>query len=96
MTPQVLLIRNGVNNLTNKQGWQNLLVSITKICDVDIDTTSKKPFPLLYEEIFLKSPSIKELNLTNKTRHSELRPYAKSKCILCYPKIGFYIDLIIF
>jgi len=65
MTNQVLLIGNGVNNLSNKQSWENLLTSTTKICKVSsvVDTKADKPFPLLYEEIYLKSKSITELNL---------------------------------
>lgn len=65
MKNNVLLIGNGINNLTNRENWSNLLKSMTQICKVDgnVEINSHKPFPLLYEEIYLKSTNITEILL---------------------------------
>jgi hypothetical protein len=57
MTDSVLLIGNGVNNLTNEKNWSELLKAMIKFCKVklDIEINNNKPFPLLYEEIYLNS-----------------------------------------
>lgn len=65
MNNKVLMIGNGINNLTNKESWSNLLFSMTEKCNVSgsIEINDHKPFPLLYEEIYLKSKNIDELEL---------------------------------
>ena len=65
MKKSVLLIGNGINNINNKESWENLLESITKKCKVSrtVGINSDKPFPLLYEEIYLRSNGIPELSL---------------------------------
>jgi len=65
MKNSVLLIGNGINNINNKENWADLLKSMTKICKVEnkVGINNNKPFPLLYEEIYLKSTDILELIL---------------------------------
>ena len=65
MKNSVLLIGNGINNINNKESWINLLKAISKKCKVSrkVGINNDKPFPLLYEEIYLKSNSISELSL---------------------------------
>jgi hypothetical protein len=52
-----LLVGNGINNLVPNNSWQDLLEDMVRFCEVEglINHRSTKPFPLLYEEIFLKS-----------------------------------------
>jgi len=54
---RVLLIGNDINNINNSKSWEDLLHRIVKICgnNFDIDINKAKPFPLLYEEIYLKA-----------------------------------------
>jgi hypothetical protein len=65
MTKSVLLIGNGVNNLTNEKNWSELLKAMIKFCKVkfEIEINNGKPFPLLYEEIYLNSHHRTELDL---------------------------------
>lgn len=53
---KVLLIGNDINNVTNAYSWQNLITGLVDKAglgdDMDLEN---KPFPMLYEEIFLKS-----------------------------------------
>lgn len=65
MNDNVLLVGNGINNLTNEGSWFNLLHSMIGLCKVSglVEINHDKPFPLLYEEIFLKSKKIKEIEL---------------------------------
>lgn len=51
---KVLLIGNDINNINNSTSWEELLRQIIKISGSNIELSSKKPFPLLYEEIYLK------------------------------------------
>ena len=53
----VLLVGNDINNVTNNISWQGLLKEIIDAANVQIDVGNmlKKPFPLLYEEIYLNS-----------------------------------------
>ena len=52
---EVLLIGNGINNITNGYNWKNLIKSlIKKFCNGEINY-EEKPFPLLYEEILAYS-----------------------------------------
>ncbi|MFP5039617.1 hypothetical protein [Parasediminibacterium sp. JCM 36343] len=54
-----ILVGNDVNNINNTQSWEELLKTIIKHLDINnlIDTNNlrSKPFPFLYEEIYLKS-----------------------------------------
>ncbi|GHN00600.1 hypothetical protein WSM22_20890 [Cytophagales bacterium WSM2-2] len=53
-----LLIGNDINNINNSKSWSELLKKIVKHLGVtglvDMNNLGNKPFPLLYEEIFLK------------------------------------------
>jgi len=57
MKQYALLIGNDINNLTPNNSWGDLLFQIVDFCNARslIKSFSNKPFPLLYEEIFLKS-----------------------------------------
>lgn len=54
-----LLIGNDINNINNGKSWEQLLRNIVDHLgvsqEVDLKNLSAKPFPLLYEEIFLKA-----------------------------------------
>jgi len=65
MIDDVLLIGNGVNNLTNQKNWCELLREMVKFCKgkLEIEIGNEKPFPLLYEEIYLNSLKRSELDL---------------------------------
>lgn len=63
-----LLIGNGINNLVPNNSWQDLLEEIVAFCNVQglVNHREIKPFPLFYEEIFLKSLQLsrrKEIDL---------------------------------
>lgn len=54
MAETVLLIGNGVNNITNKKSWEALLKSLYDAYydkSSSFDEIKKKPFPLVYEQI---------------------------------------------
>lgn len=61
---KVLLIGNGINNISQNYTWSNLINSlIENFCAKSQIEIPNKPFPLLYEEIFVeavKNPDIKE------------------------------------
>ncbi len=70
---KVLLIGNDINNINNSASWEDLLKKIVKINGNNINVSTKKPFPLLYEEIYLsalRSNNIKEDEL--KSRIAEI------------------------
>ncbi len=52
-----LFIGNDINNLVPGNSWSNLLEELKAFCCVDgkVIDNGNKPFPLLYEEIFLRS-----------------------------------------
>ncbi|MCT4587275.1 MAG: SIR2 family protein [Carboxylicivirga sp.] len=52
---KVLLIGNDINNINNSTSWEDLLKRIVKISGNNINVSTEKPFPLLYEEIYLKA-----------------------------------------
>jgi len=63
-----LLIGNDVNNISPGVSWAELLQKITDFCEVSDEVTihRDKPFPMLYEEIFLaaiKTKLIEEKDL---------------------------------
>ncbi|KAA2245104.1 hypothetical protein F0L74_03850 [Chitinophaga agrisoli] len=54
MQHPVLLVGNDINNISRGQSWKDLLQDILTYCGTDcVQLDDKKPFPLLYEEIFL-------------------------------------------
>lgn len=55
MQNPILLIGNDINNISKGQSWKDLLQDIVTFCLPDdcIQLDDRKPFPLLYEEIFL-------------------------------------------
>lgn len=57
MKPPVLLLGNDINNVNNNRSWEELLLEITSFLNVtgEIKNLKSKPFPLLYEEIFLRA-----------------------------------------
>jgi hypothetical protein len=54
---RALLVGNGINNIVRNNSWDDLLQDIIKFCGVDCEVrdSREKPFPMLYEEIFLQS-----------------------------------------
>lgn len=62
-----LLIGNDINNATASYSWSDLLNGLIEFAGVDnMLSLDNKPFPLLYEEIYLssaKSTKIKEIEL---------------------------------
>jgi len=77
MENKVLLIGNDINNATSNYTWENLLDDLIDYAQLTKKPSNeKKPFPLLYEEIYLNSAfkyGIKESrfkkNIASKTRH---------------------------
>jgi len=68
MKNPILLIGNDINNMSKGQSWKDLLNDIVKFCLPDgcIQLDDRKPFPLLYEEIFLtaiRQEHIREVEL---------------------------------
>ncbi|MEL7145101.1 MAG: SIR2 family protein [Bacteroidota bacterium] len=57
MAKPILLVGNGINNISNNVSWSQLLKDIIDDLGVSVDknTINSKPFPLLYEEIYIKS-----------------------------------------
>jgi SIR2-like domain len=66
---KALLIGNDINNATADYSWSNLLKDLIAFAKLrDIPNMGGKPFPLLYEEIFLNSSrqhGIREKKLKN-------------------------------
>ena len=59
---KILLIGNDINNINNSKSWKSLLKRIVSICGNKIDISDEKPFPLLYEEIYLKALKSNNIN----------------------------------
>lgn len=56
MEGKVLLIGNDINNATGSYSWSNLINGLLEFAKIDpVKHKDKKPFPLLYEEIYLHS-----------------------------------------
>lgn len=57
MKPVSLLIGNDINNATQQLSWDTLLNEIIDFCGVGemVERHKEKPFPLVYEEIFLSA-----------------------------------------
>ncbi|WP_016777208.1 SIR2 family protein [Anaerophaga thermohalophila] len=51
---KTILVGNDINNINNSTSWNNLLNEIIKTCGNNNSISKDKPFPILYEEIFLK------------------------------------------
>ncbi|MEN0054646.1 MAG: hypothetical protein AAGC65_13315 [Mucilaginibacter sp.] len=56
-----LLIGNDINNINPGKSWKQLLEDITSYCGVNHINREEKPFPLLYEEIFLSAIRTKRI-----------------------------------
>ena len=52
---KVLLIGNDINNISNSTSWEQLLKKIVNLSGNNVTVSIEKPFPLLYEEIYLKA-----------------------------------------
>ena len=57
MQRKTLLVGNDINNIVSKNSWKDLINDIVEFCNAQrlVINFENKPFPLLYEEIFLKS-----------------------------------------
>lgn len=66
---QVLLLGNGINDVTSHYKWSDLIADLINYAGLKtIRIDEKKPFPLLYEEIYLtnlKSNKLSETKLKN-------------------------------
>ena len=58
-----ILVGNGINSINNKLSWSDLLIDVIKELKVDVDLNNfwEKPFPLLYEEIYIKAIQINDV-----------------------------------
>lgn len=69
---QVLFLGNGINRIDNDYSWEDLMHDLLGFAGLDkAMTTAEKPFPLLYEEIYLRwaqENSLPELELKKKIR----------------------------
>jgi hypothetical protein len=68
MRNPILLIGNDINNISKGQSWKDLLNDIVSFCLPQgcVQLDERKPFPLLYEEIFLtaiRQQHIREIEL---------------------------------
>lgn len=61
MDRYALLIENDINNITSGNSWKDLLKDIKSKYNVPLLDNGDKPFPMLYEEIFLHA--VKENNI---------------------------------
>lgn len=71
----VLLIGNDINNISSGQSWKDLLQDIINFCHAGefVELDDKKPFPLLYEEIFLTAAK------HNRIREKDLKSFIAIK-----------------
>ena len=80
MKEQVLLLGNGINDVTNNYKWGDLiadLITFTGLQKIRVD--AKKPFPLLYEEIYLNNLKSKKLS------EADLKTFIANKLITVNP-----------
>lgn len=70
-----LLIGNDINNINNPYSWKSLLAEMISFCGLSPETINfeQKPFPLLYEEIFLNAAR------KNNLKESELKQFIAQK-----------------
>lgn len=74
MQHPVLLVGNDINNISKGQSWRDLLQEILTFCGTEcVQLDDKKPFPLLYEEIFLTA--IRQSHI----REKDLKTFIASK-----------------
>lgn len=59
---KVLLLGNGLNNVTNNYKWGNLIDDLISYLGLRNIATKQKPFPLLYEEIYLSNLKNKKIS----------------------------------
>jgi hypothetical protein len=80
MQHPVLLVGNDINNISKGQSWKDLLQEILTFCGTEcVQLDDKKPFPLLYEEIFLTA--IRQSHI----RERELKAFIASKVAAITP-----------
>ncbi|MEL6558179.1 MAG: SIR2 family protein [Bacteroidota bacterium] len=58
-----ILVGNGINSSNNNLSWSDLLIEVINDLKVDVNTDNiwEKPFPLLYEEIYIKAIQISSI-----------------------------------
>lgn len=62
MKEKVLLLGNGINDAAHSYKWKNLINDLIHFVGItDILLEDNKPFPLLYEEIYLRNLKAKKL-----------------------------------
>lgn len=80
MQHPVLLVGNDINNISKGQSWKDLLQEILTFCGTEcVQLDDKKPFPLLYEEIFLTA--IRQSHI----RERDLKAFIASKVAAIAP-----------
>lgn len=71
---KVILVGNGINNLQDTYKWKNLILDlINHVGAKGQININKKPFPLLYEEIFLKGAKNKAI------KESQIKEFISKK-----------------
>jgi len=73
MRNKALLIGNDVNNATETYSWNDLIEGLLEYAKIDKLNKKDKPFPLLYEEIYLNSAR------KYRTSESRLKKYISSQ-----------------
>lgn len=74
MKEKVLLIGNDINNATESYSWNDLIKGLLEYAKIDKKINQvNKPFPMLYEEIYLNS------RRAHNTSESRLKKYIASK-----------------
>jgi len=81
MKNPTLLIGNDINNISKGQSWKDLLNDIVAFCLPEgcFQLDERKPFPLLYEEIFLTAIRRKHI------REAELKSFIAEKTLNIAP-----------
>ncbi|WP_018341538.1 SIR2 family protein [Cytophaga aurantiaca] len=80
MKNTVFLIGNDINNATASYSWENLLKDLTKFTGLKaLPNMLNKPFPLVYEEIILKTLA------EGKVQENDLKKFIASKIALLKP-----------
>lgn len=80
MKNTVFLIGNDINNATASYSWENLLKDLTRHAGLKaLPNMLNKPFPLVYEEIILKTLA------TGKVQENDLKKFIASKIELLKP-----------
>ena len=81
MKNPVLLVGNDINNISKGQSWRELLQDIVNFCLPDgcIQLDDRKPFPLLYEEVFLTTIRQAHIN------EAQLKAFIAKKTLAIQP-----------